>query len=389
MNDWREYEYLEHHGIRGMKWGIKNGPPYPLEAAVSAAIKTGGAIKSMKKKIDAKNAENAVKKKQEQQEKLEKAKQKVIRSGNKNLVDRYQHRLSTTEFEEAVKRCELNKRLSQTEIKKMTQADKWQVNTQKAVSRVKTGVEAWNTFAMLYNTMNEKPIFRVDGSYYKNQAKKKAEHSAIDTFNDAYLEHHGILGMKWGKRNGPPYPLGAGDHSASEKKAGWRKSLDKTQKTSTGEKKDRSKDDSSSKNVNEKTSTSNKQLTEDSFKPYKGYDDYMVYNTRLKDSSGKELDVMLSYSTGSERDNALMISNLNKAVKSFDKINNDSKHAVENYNGLKDWGIKSSDLSMPRVHAYPWEDSIVLTYYDKKTGHGVDIEYDLKNKKVTGYGVNG
>ncbi len=39
------------------------------------------------------------------------------------------------------------------------------------------------------------------------------------------LSHHGILGMHWGKRNGPPYPLGASDHSASEKKAGWRKSL--------------------------------------------------------------------------------------------------------------------------------------------------------------------
>lgn len=43
-----------------------------------------------------------------------------------------------------------------------------------------------------------------------------------------YLAHHGILGQRWGKRNGPPYPLGANDHSASERKAGWRKSLDKT-----------------------------------------------------------------------------------------------------------------------------------------------------------------
>lgn len=39
--------------------------------------------------------------------------------------------------------------------------------------------------------------------------------------------HHGILGQRWGKKNGPPYPLGVGDHSASEKKAGWQKSLDK------------------------------------------------------------------------------------------------------------------------------------------------------------------
>ena len=44
------------------------------------------------------------------------------------------------------------------------------------------------------------------------------------------LYHHGILGQRWGKKNGPPYPLGVSDHSASEKKAGWRKSLNKASK---------------------------------------------------------------------------------------------------------------------------------------------------------------
>lgn len=34
-----------------------------------------------------------------------------------------------------------------------------------------------------------------------------------------YLVHHGILGQKWGKKNGPPYPLEPEDHSVSEKKA--------------------------------------------------------------------------------------------------------------------------------------------------------------------------
>ena len=39
------------------------------------------------------------------------------------------------------------------------------------------------------------------------------------------LYHHGIKGQQWGKKNGPPYPLGAEDHSARENKARWSNSL--------------------------------------------------------------------------------------------------------------------------------------------------------------------
>lgn len=37
-------------------------------------------------------------------------------------------------------------------------------------------------------------------------------------FTEEYLAHHGILGQKWGQRNGPPYPLDYKAHSAAEKK---------------------------------------------------------------------------------------------------------------------------------------------------------------------------
>lgn len=42
-------------------------------------------------------------------------------------------------------------------------------------------------------------------------------YSAIS--DEDYISHYGILGQKWGKKNGPPYPLAAGSHSSSEKKA--------------------------------------------------------------------------------------------------------------------------------------------------------------------------
>ena len=50
------------------------------------------------------------------------------------------------------------------------------------------------------------------------------------------LNHHGVLGQKWGKKNGPPYPLDSKDHSASEKKARWRKSLSSSETKEDSEK---------------------------------------------------------------------------------------------------------------------------------------------------------
>lgn len=36
--------------------------------------------------------------------------------------------------------------------------------------------------------------------------------------NKSFLQHHGILGQKWGEKNGPPYPLKGGDYSSEERK---------------------------------------------------------------------------------------------------------------------------------------------------------------------------
>lgn len=47
MNDFRDYTnycndtYLAHHGIKNQQWGVRNGPPYPLDKKTSAKVKAG------------------------------------------------------------------------------------------------------------------------------------------------------------------------------------------------------------------------------------------------------------------------------------------------------------------------------------------------------------
>lgn len=38
FDDW-EGQFLKHYGIKGQKWGVKNGPPYPLNEITLAKIR--------------------------------------------------------------------------------------------------------------------------------------------------------------------------------------------------------------------------------------------------------------------------------------------------------------------------------------------------------------
>lgn len=73
------------------------------------------------------------------------------------------------------------------------------------------------------------------------------------------IQHHGILGQRKGVRNGPPYPLNPGRHSASEKKAGWRKSLGGGRLFSKKKKKSKSVNEQSKKELTKEEYESQKQ----------------------------------------------------------------------------------------------------------------------------------
>ena len=113
------------------------------------------------------------------------------------------------------------------------------LNDKKAKSKMPTSEKVSND-TVSYKTSNalkerqkmydyEQIQKRVHENYSKDLAKKKKKEKDkkfIKGIGEAWwedrtskLKHHGILGQKWGKRNGPPYPLDAEDHSAAEKKA--------------------------------------------------------------------------------------------------------------------------------------------------------------------------
>lgn len=152
-------EIIKHHGRKGQQWGVSNGPPYPLN-------KKGLSYYFSKRKITKEDRqrikdEEAAKKRQAYEERLEKNKDKVLKSGKASEILQYQGRLTNQELQNAVSRLNLEKSLKefsskekQSSIKKV---DELMSTVDTAVKWTNTGIKAWNTFAGTYNSLSDSP----------------------------------------------------------------------------------------------------------------------------------------------------------------------------------------------------------------------------------------
>ena len=110
-------EFIEHFGILGMRWGQRNGPPYPLgsDKSTGRRLKKGaggsGSISRKRKRVLKKarktRAKNLKIKTQEKQTKEEIIKNKDIKSMLRN-VDKF----SSQEINDMLNRLDVEKRLA-------------------------------------------------------------------------------------------------------------------------------------------------------------------------------------------------------------------------------------------------------------------------------------
>ena len=205
-------EFLEHHGILGMKWGLQNGPPYPLSRQDHNKVvkkakgeKKGNFISDMKAKSAAKKrakkraaslakaraarAEKA--RKEAAEKKLMDDKERVLKSGSATELARYKGRLTNKELQDAWQRLEYEAKILSKAEAENVKPDKVKdffdrLETvsgyvKKGTDAVKVGIDAYDTFVDVYNKFGnpKDPKTKIKGGDNSNKDNKQKSSNSV------------------------------------------------------------------------------------------------------------------------------------------------------------------------------------------------------------------
>ena len=170
---------LYHHGISGQKWGVRNGPPYPLKGGMHTDLEMGqakkkvgtlsGYFKNKKlKKQRAKALEKARAARVEKQARAEEERkhqeelQKVVKSGTATDLMKYRGELSSQDIQEALQRINLEKQLSEYAKSDLSAAEKKIDNVMNKIGRAadwaEKGIKFYNVASKIANSVSGEEI---------------------------------------------------------------------------------------------------------------------------------------------------------------------------------------------------------------------------------------
>lgn len=142
-------ETLEHHGIKGQKWGVRNGPPYPLSRGKSGSggrnVRYGGAApskrkarKTQKQRVRSlKKARRVREQNRKETQQRQKTKEEILASKDLTEILKNKDLFTTKELQDINLRQITEANLSDYARK---QAEARKTPTEKAVSTVKSAV---------------------------------------------------------------------------------------------------------------------------------------------------------------------------------------------------------------------------------------------------------
>lgn len=154
-------EELYHHGVLGMSWGDRHGPPYPLSGIDKKVARAEAKRKREKerriKKLQraAKKARRQKKRDERKQEKIAKLKQKIAKKGDIEALKKYSKYFTNEEIQYIVERHDqlknadrpTNRQLSKEErmenfLKRSAQFAQIAANAAQVAGAVKAGADA-------------------------------------------------------------------------------------------------------------------------------------------------------------------------------------------------------------------------------------------------------